>query len=102
MGGGVPGMPTQMPTMASAGGQPPTGMAGARNPQEDSLRKAMLMQYLMGGDEEAAIQGPNAALPSGSGMKGSGGSQNNPNAGLLNSVPASLPSRKRFIGGSYG
>jgi hypothetical protein len=76
------------------------GMPGARPGMDDSMRKMMLMQYLMGG-EEGEVQTPNAASPSGVGLKGSGGFQNNPDAGLLNSFPQQLPPRKRFIGGTY-
>jgi hypothetical protein len=99
-----PSFPQSNPAAQAPGGfgtgAAPTNMAGAKSPQDmtqDNMRKAMLMQYLMGGEEEP-IQGPNGALPSGAGMKGAGGFQNDPNAGLLNSFPQGLPARKRFIG----
>jgi hypothetical protein len=87
-----PGMP--------ASAQNPGGMTGARNPQDDPLRKAMLMQALMGGEGEP--QSPiMSGQPGGGELKGSGGFQNNPEVGLLNSFPPQMPPRKRFIGGSY-
>lgn len=104
---GIPNGAAPPPPYAMNGGMPNGvpqqngAMPGARPPQqEDPLKKAMMMQALMGGGDDG-MQGPNGALPSGSNMRGSGGFQLNPEAGLLNSFPPQMPPRKRFIGGAY-
>lgn len=91
----VAGLPNSNPMQM----QNQQGLPGARSP-DDMLKKAMMMQALMG-EEPEAIQGPNGALPSGVGLKGQGGFQNDPAVGLLNSFPPQMQPRKRFIGSGY-
>jgi hypothetical protein len=77
----------------------PLANPNAQSPlsNQDSLRKMLMMQALMGGqsDPQNAISG---GLPTADGLKGSGGFQNNPDVGLLNSMPTQFPGRRRFIG----
>ncbi len=100
--GAVPAYAQSQPGFAGAQGM--AGSAQAASPPgagpNDNLRKMLMMQAMMGGDEQ--VQGPNGALPSGAGMRGTGGAQVDPNVGMLNSFPHQLPPRKRFIGMSGG
>ena len=86
------------PTPPQTPGAPPTFPQSGMNGQ-NSLRNMLILQALMGGeDPRSAIMNGQAG---GEGLRGTGGGQTDPNAGLLNSLPPQLAQRKRFIGSGY-
>ncbi len=89
--------PTPLPNRNATPGAPGMGAGGAAGGQSDSLRKAMLMQYLMGGGDDQPMNAISGGQAGGEGLHGTGGGQNDPRMGMLNSFPP-MPQRRPFLG----